>query len=65
MQVIHCVENGLPLLIENLPEDIDIVMDNVIGKKFSTRGKATLLKIGDSEIEVNLDFRSPLTLQCI
>ena len=30
LQVIHCIENGLPLLIENLPEDIDPVLDNVI-----------------------------------
>lgn len=28
--MIHCIENGLPLLIENLPEDIDPVLDNVI-----------------------------------
>ncbi len=30
LQVIHCIENGLPLLIENLPEDIDPVLDSVI-----------------------------------
>ena len=60
VQVIHCVESGLPLLIENLPEDIDIVMDNVIGKRFITRGKAIFLKIGDSEVEVNLNFRCSL-----
>lgn len=29
-QVIHCIENGLPLLIENLPEEIDPVLDSVI-----------------------------------
>lgn len=32
-QVVHCVENGLPLLIENLPEDIDPVLDAIIQKK--------------------------------
>ena len=33
--VIHCIENGLPLLIENLPEDIDPVLDSVLQKKVS------------------------------
>ena len=33
LQVIHCIENGLPLLIENLPEEIDPVLDAVIQKK--------------------------------
>ena len=33
--VIHCIENGLPLLIENLPEDIDPMLDSVIQKKVS------------------------------
>lgn len=33
LQVIHCIENGLPLLIENLPEEIDAVLDPVIQKK--------------------------------
>ena len=37
VQVIHCIENGLPLLIENLPEDIDPVMDSVIQKKVGSR----------------------------
>lgn len=30
LQVIHCIENGLPLLIENLPEEIDPALDSVI-----------------------------------
>ena len=45
------------MLIENLPEDIDIVLDNVIGKKTITRGRATIVKIGDAEVELNPHFR--------
>ena len=56
-QVISCIEDGLPLLIENLPEGIDIVLDNIIGKKTIIRGRATLVKIGDAEIELNPRFR--------
>lgn len=57
MQVVHCIENGLPLLIENLPEDIDIVMDNLIGKKTIPRGKANIIKMGDLEVEMHPRFR--------
>ena len=34
-KVIYCIENGLPLLLENLPVDIDAVLDPVIGKQVS------------------------------
>lgn len=57
LQVIHCIENGLPLLIENLPEDIDAVMDAVIGKQTIKRGKALILKLGDAEVDYNPKFR--------
>ena len=60
MQVVNCIGAGLPLLIENLPEDIDIVLDSVIGKKTITRGRATLVRIGDSEIELHPKFRCAL-----
>ena len=59
--MVSCIENGLPLLIENLPEGIDIVLDNIIGKKTITRGRATLVKIGDVEVELNPHFRWHVT----
>lgn len=31
-KVIHAIENGIPLLLENLPQDIDAVLDPVIQK---------------------------------
>jgi dynein heavy chain len=56
-QVIHCIEEGLPLLIENLPEDIDAVMDPVLGKQTIKRGRTLILKMGDTEVEYNPSFR--------
>ena len=38
MQVVHCIENGLPLLIEGLPEEIDAVLEPVIQKKVRNHG---------------------------
>jgi dynein heavy chain len=56
-QVIHCIENGIPLLIENLPVDIDAVLDPVIGKQTIRRGRNVIMKIGDAEVEYNPKFR--------
>lgn len=55
--MIHCIEQGLPLLIENLPEEIDAVMDSVIGKRTTKRGRQLILKLGDKEVEYNPNFR--------
>lgn len=35
--VVHCVEQGLPLLIENCPEELDAVLDPVIQRKVGAR----------------------------
>lgn len=55
--MIQCIQEGLPLLIENLPEDIDAVMDPVLGKQTTKRGRNLILKMGDVEIEYNPKFR--------
>lgn len=63
-QVISCIETGTPLLMENLPEDIDAVLDPVIGKQTIKRGRNLILKIGDAEVEYDQNFRSVLTPVC-
>lgn len=56
-KVLHCIENGLPLLFENLPIDIDAVMDPVLGKSTVKRGRNVIMKIGDAEVEYDPRFR--------
>jgi len=56
-KVINAIENGLPLMIENLPGDIDAVMDPVVGKMTIRRGRNVVIKIGDNEVEYNPEFR--------
>ena len=53
----NCLENGIPLLIENLPEDIDAVLDPVVGKQTIKRGRNTLIKLGDKEVEYDPNFK--------
>ena len=57
LQVIYCIENGLPLLLENLPVDIDAVLDPVIGKATMKKGRNIVMKIGDNEVEYDSRFR--------
>ena len=63
-QVIKCIENGLPLLIENLPEDIEAVLDPVISKRTFRRGNATLIRLGDAEVQVHSKFRCRRSHAC-
>ena len=50
-----CVSAGTPILIENLPEDIDVALDPLLGRTLIKKG--TAIKLGDKEIEYNHDFK--------
>ena len=50
-----CVIAGSPLLIENLPEDIDVVLDPLLGRVLIKKG--TAIKLGDKEVEYNQNFQ--------
>lgn len=52
-----CIEDGTPLLIENMPESIEPVLEPVIGKRTFKRGRLTMIRVGDSEVEFNSKFR--------
>ena len=51
----QCVMTGTPLLIENLGEEIEPVLDPLMGRLLIKKGKA--IKIGDKEVEYNPKFR--------
>ncbi|CAI6373183.1 unnamed protein product [Macrosiphum euphorbiae] len=50
-----CVRDGFVLLIENIGENIDPVLDNIIGRNLIKKGSA--VKIGEKEIDYNKHFR--------
>ena len=50
-----CVSEGLVLLIENLPEEVDAVLDPLLGRQLIKKGKA--MKLGDKEVEYNSNFQ--------
>eukprot|EP00899_Mesostigma_viride_P009330 jgi/Mesvir1/18399/Mv14277-RA.1 len=53
----NCIANGIPILVENLSENIDAVLDPVLSRSVIKRGRSTLMKLGDKEVEYDPNFR--------
>jgi len=53
----HCIENGIPLMIENLQDDIDAVLDPVVARQTIKRGRNIVMKLGDSEVDYDPNFK--------
>ncbi|EDV94005.1 GH23823, partial [Drosophila grimshawi] len=51
----RAVTNGSPLLIENIGENVDAVLNPLLGRMLIKKGR--ILKIGDREIDFNPNFR--------
>ena len=48
---------GAPLLLENLPMELDAVLDPVLAKRTIKRGRALVMKVGDTEVDYDPGFR--------
>ena len=51
----HCVSQGKTLLLENLGEEIDPVLDPLLGRTLIKKGKA--IRLGDKEVEYDMEFQ--------
>jgi dynein heavy chain len=51
----QCISNGEPCLIENLPEELDAVLDPILARSLIKKGKA--IKIGDKEVDYDPKFK--------
>lgn len=51
------IENGLPLLLENLGEEIDAVIMPIVSRQTIKRGSKLYLKLGEEEVSYHADFR--------
>ena len=50
------VENGDPVLMENMENSIDAVIAPVYGRAIVKKGKSRYIKMGDKELSLNPNF---------
>ncbi|KAL0221332.1 hypothetical protein RCL1_001186 [Eukaryota sp. TZLM3-RCL] len=53
----RAIQDGDPVIIENIGEDIDAVLDPIIQRNITTKGRVSYIKIGDKELEFDPKFR--------
>ena len=55
------IEYGLPVLLENIENEIDPSLDPILTKSYYKKGSTLLIKLGENEIEYNPDFKLYIT----
>merc|ERR1719267_447192 len=53
----RALENGTPVLIENLGESMEAALLPVVARQYIRKGKKILIKLGDKELEKHKDFK--------
>jgi len=56
-----CIRQGYPVLIENVGVELDPAIEPILQKSYVKRGASYNIKIGDSIIEYNMNFKFYLT----
>uniref|UniRef100_A0A1A9UMG0 Dynein axonemal heavy chain 7 n=1 Tax=Glossina austeni TaxID=7395 RepID=A0A1A9UMG0_GLOAU len=57
----NAIQFGLPVLLENLVEELDPILESVLLKQLFKQGGTMCIKLGDSVIEYNNSFRFYMT----
>ena len=52
-----CIEEGLPCLIESLPESIEPILENVLGRVTNKKGGKLFVRLGANDVEYNAKFK--------
>lgn len=53
----NAIQFGLPVLLENVNEELDPVLESVLLKQVFKQGGAMCVKLGDTIIEYNYNFK--------
>ncbi|XP_071052662.1 dynein axonemal heavy chain 7-like isoform X1 [Onthophagus taurus] len=57
----NSIQFGQPVLLENIGEELDAILEPVLGQQTFKQGGAMCLKLGDSVVEYNDDFKLYIT----
>ena len=57
----NCVRIGMPILLEDLGEQIDPALEPILLKQTYVSGGRTLIRLGDSDVEYDPNFRFYMT----
>ncbi len=60
-QLDNCIQLGLPLLIENVGEDLDPSLEPILLKQVFKQGGVEMIRLGDKIIEYSKDFKLFIT----
>lgn len=52
---------GMPVLIENVENEVDPMLDPLLEKQITVKGRSMLLKLGDQEFDYHPKFRLYMT----
>ncbi len=60
-QLENCIQFGIPILLENVQEELDPVLEPLLLKQTFKQGGALCIKLGDSVIEYSPEFKFYVT----
>jgi dynein heavy chain len=53
--------DGLPFLIENIENEVDVMLDPLLEKQITVKGRLCLIKLGDQDFDYDRKFRLYMT----
>ena len=53
--------DGLPFLIENIENEVDVMLDPLLEKQITVKGRLKLIKLGDQDFDYDPKFRLYMT----
>ncbi|KAM9316864.1 dynein axonemal heavy chain 14 [Gastrophryne carolinensis] len=59
----NAIRLGEPILLQDIPEDLDPSLKSILGKEIYCRAGQDFIRLGDSEIEYNQNFRLYMSTQ--
>merc|ERR1719181_2689462 len=56
-QIERCIQEGEPIIIENMGESIDAVLEPVLARATIKKGRSLIIKLGDKEVDYDPNFQ--------